>query len=518
MSASASRFGRAATRLTAVTVAAGLGALGFAVPATAQAPEPIETFLGFEGPYYAEEDPQLQGFEAYFGDDFTPGEHVVSMSLSIDAGDDVFKFSGGDLDGLCAVNSTHTKVDCIQDEAPSGIRFELEVEVPDAGNVGSYPYMLELAVDGEVVYSEEAEVEIVPPSGADELWPYSHGDVELTGVAPGSTVEVWPEFLQEDPIPASTEAVVLDFGSSDYGSVASAVADYDNCITGYRITCAVTDFPDAPGTVYNPSKAVTYAIDEDAPGPFGVCACTYSVYPVDAETYGNMFGDLEWDENSDNLMGLRAVSEPESEFGSENWGMIRIETSENPVDLSVDDVNIKGAKGTETTIKVEYTNEGPADTLTAEGPGTFVILGSLPTGVELLSDEDPEWTCFEPVDWDQYLPAIDPAAIEGLDFACDPAGLASGESRTFELKVAITGSGSASDGTLAVILQKDGVADTDLKNNIAKFTLNAPAGSPQLPKTGASLGLVIGIAALVVVAGVVMMVLTARKRKTTSAE
>jgi LPXTG-motif cell wall-anchored protein len=518
MNAPENRSGRVLTRLAAITAAAGLGALGFAAPASAQAPEPIETFLGFEGPFGAEEDPHLQGFEAYFGDDFISGEHTVSMSLSIDVGDDVFKFSGGDLDGRCAVNSTHTEVDCIQDEAPSGIRFEFEVEVPDAANVGSYPYTLELAVDGEVVHTEENEVAIVPPSGADELWPYAHGDVELTDVAPGSTVEVWPEFLQEDPIPASTEAVVLDFGSSEYGSVASAVADYDNCTSGYRITCAVTDFPDAPGTVYNPSKAVTYAIDEDAPGPFRVCACTYSVYPVDAETYGNMFGDLEWDENSDNLMGLRAVSEPESEFGSENWGLIKIETAENPVDLSVEDVNIKGAKGTESTIKFEYTNAGPADTLTPdEGPGSFVILGSLPTGVELLSDEDPEWTCFEPVDWDDYLPEIDPAALEGLDFACDPAGLASGESRTFELKVAITGSGSASDGTLAVVLQKDGVADTDLTNNIAKFTLNA-AGSAQLPKTGSSLTLIIGIAALVVVAGVVLMVLTARRRKATTDE
>jgi LPXTG-motif cell wall-anchored protein len=506
------------TRLAAITAAAGLGALGFAAPASAQAPEPIETFLGFEGPFRAGEDPQLQGFEAYFGDDFTPGEHTVSMSLAIDAGDDVFKFSGGDLGGRCTVNSTHTEVDCIQDEAPSGIRFEFEVEVPDARDVGSYAYALELSVDGEEVYREGNEVTILPPSGGDELWPYAHGGVELTDVAPGSTVEVWPEFLQEDPIPAAMEAVVLDFGSSEFGSVASAVADYDNCVIGYRITCAVTDFPDAPGTVYTPSKAVTYAIDEDAPGPFWVCACTYSVYPVNAATYEDMFGDLEWDENSNNLMGLRAVSEPESEFDSKNGGPIRIETSENPVDLSVEDVNIKGAKGTETTITVEYANGGPADTLTpAEGPGTFVILGSLPTGVELLSDDDPEWTCFDPVDWDEYLPEIDPAALEGLDFACDPAGLASGESRTFELKVAITGSGSASDGTLAVVLQKDGVADTDLRNNIAKFTLNA-AGSGQLPNTGSSLTLIIGIAALVVVAGVVLMVLTARRRRATTDE
>ena len=417
------------------------------------------------------------------------------------------------------MNSTHTKVDCIQTEAEHGIAVEFAIEVPSASHVGSYPYTLELAVDGEVVWSEAKEVTILPPSDEVDRLTYAHGDVELTGVAPGSSVEVWPEFLQEDPIPADTEAVVLEFGNSEHEGVVSALADYDNCVVRYSVICAVTDFPDATGTVYNPSKAVTYAVDEDAPGPLEVCLCVYKAYSVDAETYGNIFGDLEWDENSDDLMGLRAVSEPESEFGGENYGLIRIETTENPVDLSVDPVNIKGAKGTEATIEVDYSNEGPADALASEEePRAFALLGALPTGVELISDEDPEWTCYPGVDWEQFVPEIDPAVLDDIDFTCHPGSLANGETRTLELKVAITGSGSASDGMLAVLVHEDGLTDTDLKNNTAKITLNAATTSPQLPKTGTSLGLIIGIAALVVVAGVVMMVLTARKRKTTPAE
>jgi LPXTG-motif cell wall-anchored protein len=121
--------------------------------------------------------------------------------------------------------------------------------------------------------------------------------------------------------------------------------------------------------------------------------------------------------------------------------------------------------------------------------------------------------------YDHYLPEIDPEVVEDADYVCYFGGIASGETYTVELEVEITSNRTASDGTIAVLLQKATGHDSDLTNNIAKFSLNAAGsgnGSGNLPKTGTSLGLIIGIAALVVVAGVVLMVLTTRKRKATA--
>jgi hypothetical protein len=61
------------------------------------------------------------------------------------------------------------------------------------------------------------------------------------------------------------------------------------------------------------------------------------------------------------------------------------------------------------------------------------------------------------------------------------------------------------------------VADADPKNNTAKISVNV-GGSGQLPKTGTPLTMNLGLAALVVVTGAMMMVLTARKRKVSTDE
>jgi LPXTG-motif cell wall-anchored protein len=517
MNAPEIRPGRALTRLAAITAAAGLGALGFAAPATAQTPVPTTSHLDFQGPFYAEEDAQSKFFSASFGEDFVPGEHTVTLSLAVDVADDAFKFSGGDLDDGCAVNSTHTKVDCIQEDAPTDLLWEFLVEVPSESSVGSYPYAVELAVDGEVVVREEKEVTIAPPDGSDSALPYLHGAVEYTGVEPGTTVEVWPEILQEDPLPADTEAVVIEFTDSEYNRGAEVAADYGNCIDeGWVVTCAVTDPPDEPGTVYTPTLPALYAIDEETPGPFAICACAYYVYPIDAAEYEDRFGDL--DPGAGDVLGLREVTEPEAEFGDDSWGPITIETAENPFDLAVDDMNLQGAKGTETTIEVEFYNDGPADTFShSDGPGTFIALISLPTGVELRGEPAFCESPWSPAVYDHYLPELDPEVIEDADYVCYFMGIENGETSTVELDVEITSNRSASDGTLAVLSQ-DGVGtDSDWSNNIAKLSLNAKGnGSGNLPNTGTSLGLIIGIAALVVVAGVVLMVLTSRRRKGTA--
>lgn len=510
-----SRLPRAGARAAALLGTAALGVGAFALPAAAQAPEPVETFLGM-GPFYATEDAQLQGWEVYFGDDFTPGEHTVAVSLDIDAPDDTFHLSGGDLDGRCAVPGTHTGVDCVEEDAPDGIRWEFFVEVLNEAAVGSYPYTIELTVDGETVHSESGAAEVLPPSGNDLLWPYRHGDVDLTDVEPGATVEVWPEFLQEDPIFDGAAALIAEFDHSTYYG-AAALADYDNCYRDdYSVTCFITDFPDAVGSVFTPSVPVTYEVTETAPGPTDICVCSYSVQPVNAEDYAYWKGEFNWDPASDNLFGLREVEEPESEFGDEDRGSISLVTTANPFDLSVADANAKGAKGDEVVLTVPVGNAGPADAYAFLDNASYVVAGTLPEGLELISasdsDEDP-WTCQTGEGLNPDLPDIDPA---GLDFVCYFSSLAEGQKLDLQFTVTITDADAKGKGTLVVAaLDQDGypgVADADARNDKADITVNGN-GSGQLPRTGASLGTIIGAAALVLVAGVVLMVVTARRRK-----
>jgi LPXTG-motif cell wall-anchored protein len=514
-------LGRATKRLAAVTAAAGLAILGFAAPAAAQTPVPVETSLGFENPIYVGDEELTKGFEASFGDDFVPGAHTVSFSLSIDIADNAFRFSGGDIGDRCTVNAAHTRVDCVQVEADPEVRFEFQYRVHDEAHIGAHPYTVELAVDGEVVHTEESNVRIFPMvTPPDSRTPYAHGDFERTGVAPGSTADVAPEFLQRNLLAPYTKAVVMEFTSSEFARGVTVTADYDNCFDdGWSAVCAVTDFPDDPGTVFTPSAPIAYTVDESVPGPFAICNCAYNVSTVNEEEYYQLFGEFTWDEDSDNLMGLKEAEDPGTEFGDNNWGPITLVTSEHPADLAVDDQNIKGAKGTETTIEIEFRNDGPADTIShPDGPGTFIVLVSLPTGVELNGEpyfcEGPGQ---RPEVYDHYLPELDPEVIEDVDHVCFFMGIESGETYTVELDVEITANRSASDGTLAVLMGNGSGSDDDLTNNVAKFSLNAK-GHGNLPNTGTSLGMIIGAAALVLVAGVVLMVLTARRRKAGSAE
>lgn len=520
---------RALKRLAAVTAAAALGTGAFASPAVAQTPSPIESFLLFDGPHSAGGDPTLKSFEAYFGDDFTPGVHTVVFTLAVDAPEGVFTFSGGDIGDRCEVNPDNSVV-CTQAAADPAVTFEFAFHIAEAG---SYPYTSDLTVDGESVYHHEGDAEVFPDSGADARNPYLHFRDERTGVEPGSSVEVQPAFLQEDAIPADSAAIILQFDHSGLGDVTQAVADYDNCFSDdYDVTCAVTDFPDEVGVYFEPTGPIIYEVGANAPGPVDVCGCTYRGYAVDAETLGNIIGDHTWDPDSDDLLGLREGDDPGTEQVGENWGLIAIETTENPVDLFVDDVNVKGDKGTETDVDVKVGNDGPADALGyfGEPPGTYAVLGSLPTGLKLVSVGGPgsdfeetsgDWFCPNRSSWEYYLPDRTPDQLEALDFACFFYSIDAGKEMTLPMTVKITESGSASDGKLEVVPLEHhgatGVADADPQNNTAEFSVNAE-GAGQLPKTGTSLTSIIVIAGVVLIAGAILLLVTARKRKTPADE
>jgi len=520
-------------RLAAVLGASALGLGAFALPAAAQPPAPIEAAYDLAGPVEAGGETRHGGFTIIFGEDFEPGVHTVSFDLAVDAPEGTFRFEGEGLDPRCEGDDAANRLSCTQEEAGSDVFFDFDFGAAEGAEAGLYPYAVTLFVDGEQADASSGEIEVVPAEGAEadsSAWPYLHGDAVFTDVEPGSTVEVQPEFLQEWAFPDDAAAVIVTFSEPEYpfneGRGADASAGYDNCVDRYfdapGVTCVVTDYEDAPGTVFTPAVPVHYAVSDTAPGPVDVCVCYYSAYVVNAAELDERFGDVSWDAGSGNLFGLRVVNEPESEFEDSTVGEIVIKTADNPWDLAVDDVNVKGDKGAEKTAKVEVTNEGPADAYNFfDGPGSYALLGKLPTGLDLVSIDEDGWICLEKADWANYLPGEDAADLAALDFVCLFEEIAVDQTRTLPVHVKITADGSHSDGTLEIsALDNDGypgVLEADATDNTARFSVNAD-GSGQLTKTGSSLILVIGVAAAILIAGVLLFVLGRRRRATGAAD
>ncbi|SDD93530.1 LPXTG cell wall anchor domain-containing protein [Glycomyces harbinensis] len=513
---------RRALLLPVVIAAAALGAGAFASPASAQVPTPEEVGIDDGSPVTVGGEPVRFSAEVVFGEDL-PAGHTVTMTILFDtpAGAIVPENDADDDD--CTTDGPYA-ADCSLDVDGDRVSFDFLYAATDAVEDDSFAYFASFAVDGATVETVEGAIEVLPvEEGPGEAWPYLHGDAVFTGVEPGSTVEVQPEFLQEQALGDDAAAVILTFSEPEYpfseGRGADASAGYDNCTDRYfdspGVTCVVTDFADAPGTVFTPTVPVHYAVSERAPGPVDVCVCYYSAYVVNAAELEDRFGDVDWDAGSGNLFGLRVVSEPESEFADSTVGEIVITTADHPWDLAVDDANAKGALGSKTTVTVEVVNDGPADAYDFfDGPGSYALLGRLPTGLDLVSIDEEGWICLDEADWETYLPSVDPGDLAKLDFACLFDEIAAGETHELPVRVEITGTGAKRDGTLEVVtLDNDGypgVLEADPKDNSAVFSVNAD-GHGQLPKTGSSLTPVLGIAAAALVAGVLLFVLTRRR-------
>ncbi|THV27987.1 LPXTG cell wall anchor domain-containing protein [Glycomyces paridis] len=522
MSTPLTRFGRAPARFAAAAAAAALGAAAFAAPAAAQAPDPTDSYYDFSGPVTAGEGTRHGAFGLFFGDDLEPGAHTVAFSLVVDAHESTFAFEG--FDERCEDFPGSNALNCAEEKADSAVFFDFDYSAAAGTEPGVYPYAVTIFVDDEEVDVVEGDIEVLPgedqPSSA---WPFLHGDAVFEGVEPGATVEVQPEFLQEHAFPEDAAAVIVTFSEPEYpfgdGKGAAARADYDNCVDRYfdspGATCVVTDFTDAPGTVFTPTVPVHYDVNERAPGPVDVCVCYYSAYVVDAAELEARFGDVEWDPSGD-LFGLRTVSEPESEFADSTVGEIVIRTADNPWDLTVADAKAKGAKGSEVKVTLSPGNGGPADAYDFfDGPGSYALFGTLPTGLALVDVAGEDWHCLAEADWDDYLPAEDPADLAKLDFACLIGELAADETKPLTATVKVTGSVAKADGTLEIVaLDNDGYPgglEGDPTNDTAVFSVD-PSGSGQLPTTGGSMTMILVGAAAAIVAGVLLFVFTRRRR------
>jgi hypothetical protein len=519
----------AGRRVLAVLGTAALGVGAFALPAAAQPALPTVDVV-FDEPVYAGADPATGSIHLEFGDDFEPGEHEVFAQLSVYGNG--WLLAGGETDdGACLMEAVPPQwVNCTAEDADGSIDFAFDYSAGIEMATDEYDWTLLVSVDDVAYDPINGTVEVEgddDPGENEEDWPYLHSYLEYTDVRPGDAVGVTADLLQEVPLAEDAAAVVVSASASDYipsGQV-SLAADYDNCIQDDHeyVTCVITDFEDSPGTVFGFADPITYQVSGQAPGPVDVCSCSYWVRTVNADELEDLYGGVFWDEGSDNLFGFRVVNEPESEFVDRWNGDISITTTANPFDLSVADSNIKGAKGTQVTVTVPVKNLGPADApLFFDGPGSYGLILDLPKGVELVrldSDDDTVY-CFEP-DADQVEGSFPQSDLKNADHVCIFDSLDVDESFDFKFTVKITDANANAKGTLEIAAMDydgyPGVADADKKNNKADITVNG-TGSGNLPTTGASLGLVIGVAALVLVAGVVLMVVTSRRRKAAAGE
>lgn len=513
-------------RLLAVLGTAALGVGAFALPAAAQTPVAVDVDLA--STIVADGQTHQGGLTIEFDEDFAAGEHQVTADFDLDVDSGILLYATSPEWGGCGPDATTAQLECVAEDADNPVEFRFRYDAATDAVVGVHGYTITIGVDGETVDTVEGTIEVLPDEGDGYARPYLLGDAAYDGVEPGSTVDVAPEFLQDSALPDNAAAVVVTTWAPEYlpHGLARPGADYDNCIEteGVNVTCIVTDFDDLPGTAFTFDTPIGYTVHEDAPGPVDVCDCIYEVYTIGADELETDFGGEFWDPGSGNLFDLRVVDDPDSEFRDEFQGLIDIVTAANPFDLAVADANAKGGKGDEVTLSVPVKNLGPAAAPTFfDGPGSYGIIGTLPKGLELVEvdSEGDETFCVEsdsPFVEDSF-PGID---LSKADFVCLFQGVDVDESFDFEFTVKITDPDSNAKGTLKVAaIDNDGypgVADANPKNNTADITVNGSGnGSGQLPKTGTSLTTVLGIAALVLVAGVVLLVVTARRRKATAA-
>ncbi|RRR96409.1 LPXTG cell wall anchor domain-containing protein [Glycomyces terrestris] len=364
--------------------------------------------------------------------------------------------------------------------------------------------------------------------------PYLHADLAFTGVDPGGSVEVNPRFLQDAALPADTGAILVQFGGpARNGQTVDGLevdAPYDNCFTGSSFfddprgrACFFTEFEDLPGEVFTFTGPATYTVDPDAPGPFEVCACAYTVQAVSADEL-DLYGVPWWDPDSPNLLGLTTAdtwdgpgaSDPE--FG----GDITIETTEHPYDLAVADVPVAGGAGDTVETAVEASNAGPAGALFQNmEPGSYTLRGQLPAGLELVSfDPDSAWECLDPADLEAEYDraAAEGTALDRFDFACFTLSVEAGAELPLGLTVRIADAEATAGGLVEIDAVRDGgvppLLDADLGDNTAVFDVEVDADAtapPKLPATGNETAAGLAAAAAAVLAGAALLALARRR-------
>ncbi|MEU5875377.1 LPXTG cell wall anchor domain-containing protein [Glycomyces sp. NPDC047369] len=507
-------------RLAAAAGAAVLGAGLFALPASAQAPVPVDVVHPSDHRITADDSEHAGSLTIVFGEDFAEGEHDVTAVFDLAPDTGVYYWADNDPSyGGCGPDATTALLHCEAEDAGRTVDFSYLYAAETGAEPGEHPYTVTIAVDGETALVVDETMEVVAPESGS---PYLHGDQAFEDVEPGTSADVRPEFLQAEALPDDTVAVVVTLRGSEYVSYGLAWprAEYDNCIANDyapEVVCVVTEYEDLPGTAFTFRDSTWLDVDASAPGPMDLCGCSYSVEPIGETTLEDQYGGVFWDEDSDDLFGLMVAGDPESPFEDPYNGYLDIRTAEHPYDLALTDRTVKGAKGDEATVTIPVQNLGTAAAPTVfDGPGSYALVGELPAGTRLVSVEGPDdgWYCEG--DASQYLDTAMPDVdADDADFICLFQRIDAGATLDVELTVEVTDASARGAGslTIAALGSADypGELDANWGNNTADLTLNG-AGSGQLPKTGSSLTWILAGAAAALALGIVLFVATRRRK------
>ncbi|RLP89254.1 LPXTG cell wall anchor domain-containing protein [Micromonospora sp. CV4] len=383
------------------------------------------------------------------------------------------------------------------------------------GDVGALK--VTLSADGFDAVSHEAKVRVgegVDLAGADPI--------AVSG-RPGAKISAPLKVSNAGETPAKGVSVVF---FNDYGIQADK--RYSNCTyVDNSLRSCTFDQELAKGASYSTPLEYRIAKDAYAPGfEYGehnwMTIAEYEDFRSYLETNGFSLGKpgdgdvLTLSEAGKSARGVQADKNPDN-----NWSHVEVTvTGKNGTDLAAIGDDVKGAAGAKVTATVGFRNNGPAtlDYTRGNSSVTHMTVG-IPTGVTVV--EAPE-TC-APVEGDQYGEL---GEAGGRQYRCIPSPFIKAgdeEKVTFGLRIDKVIPDAAGTVKVNVPCECDGGFYADLKpaNDTAKILVNATGGDGGqgggdddggLPVTGQSTGLIAGLGALLLAAGVGGYLVAKRRR------
>ena len=257
-----------------------------------------------------------------------------------------------------------------------------------------------------------------------------------------------------------------------------------------------------PGSAW--SDEIPVSLDAVAPGPASLAGSVKTVEVVEAASAARVAGSTA-------VMEITAPKKPaEATAGmtstdsspGDDTVVFTVLSGENKRDLAVTATATSGKVGDTVVVNVKAGNAGPAS-----GGGIFTI--KAPSGTVVLnSNADAGPDC--------WVGAGDTPQNRGFTEATDVtctlgAELVPTKDSTFGVKFKIKSSPIGSDGKV-VISDDFGTPDPSTANNTASIVITLSGYGGSLPITGVQVGLIGTIGVAVLAAGVVLLILSRRRR------
>ncbi|MEU4771230.1 LPXTG cell wall anchor domain-containing protein [Micromonospora sp. NPDC023644] len=344
--------------------------------------------------------------------------------------------------------------------------------------------------------------------------------LDLSG-APGATLKA-PLKVENRGETATRGAVLFVFGA--YGL--SPAKKYENCeyTTGefdaYAFACTFdTVIEPNEAARLDPSFGFTVPADTWAPNTYAGAAIWFT--PADWEEFKSQVdvADELGPKGTDGKLELksgamrRSAQTDVNPYDNETWIQLQV-TGDQRADVAALGAKVEAEVGKTVPVTVGYVNNGPAAVGTGGSEGIWVSTTvTLPKGVTAV--RAPE-TCVSNGSGEG-----EPGEPGASVYRCFLNGhLGKGKKAEFDFELRIDKAGSHSgEVKLRTGYDESVVKDLDPTNDAAKILVNATGGQGggdgdggTLPITGESTGLIAGIGALLLVAGVGGYVVTKRRK------